>query len=394
MCYAGVNAHLYPSPMRHESRMLKISRSLADAGLFARICLIGISDATDGHEERERLDDTREIWRLPTGIRGRYETIGKAGRMIGWWRSVWRNLSREDVRCINAHSLSVLPLGVLLKFRHRARLIYDTHELETETASSRGIRRRIGRVVERVLLHFVDETCVVNDAIADWYRRQYRLPHVHVVKNVPYRQSTSRSTSPSPLRESLGIADDHLVFLYQGIIGDGRGVDMLIKAFAAQAADRHLVFMGYGARSEDVITAANRHPNVHYLPAVTPDVLSSYTSGADVGLAIIENISLSYYYCLPNKIFEYLASGLPVIATDLPCMRELVESEGCGWLVPQDAEMLARVVRCITHEDVCRLRPRAFSVQSRYAWQLEEPALLAMYDHACEPNSARSKSRL
>jgi len=376
---AGLNAHIYPSPIRHESRMLKISRTLAGAGIFSRICLIGMAEGAEDVEERERLDDVRQIWRLRTGARRRRGVIGKAMRFAGWWRSVWRALDREQVQCINAHSLSVLPLAVALKFRHRARLIYDTHELETETATSRGLRRVLSKAVERILLPFADETSVVNDAIADWYRGQYRLRRVHVVKNVPYELSVPPSTAASPLRQRLGIDDNHLVFLYQGVIGTGRGIDLLIDAFAGQDADRHLVFMGYGALVGEIISVARERPNVHHLPAVPPEVLPSYTMGADVGLAMIEDVSLSYHYCLPNKLFEYLACGLPVIASDLPCMRDLIETESCGWLASPDSTALAALVRGITREDVERLRPRALGVQRRHSWEREVPSLLAIY---------------
>jgi glycosyltransferase involved in cell wall biosynthesis len=359
--------------------MLKISRTIAEAGIFACVCLIGVTDDPEDREERQRIDATREIWRLPTGAR-RAGAFAKMLRLLGWYRSTVRALRDQDVRCVNAHSLAVLPLGVWIKLRHRARLVYDTHELETETASSRGPRRKVGKLVEHLCLPFVDEISVVNEAIATWYRAAYHLPRVHVVRNLPYRQSdVLPAVSRSMIRQRLEIPDDHLIFLYQGLIAEGRGIDQLIAAFAGQAEDRHLLFMGYGARTLDVVAAARRFPNVHYLAAVDPDALPAYTAAADVGLAIIENVSLSYYFCLPNKLFEYLAAGLPVIASDLPCMRELIEMEDCGWLVPVDVIPLAELVRRITADDIHRLRPRAIAVQHRYAWQSEESAVLEIY---------------
>lgn len=357
--------------------MLKISQTLAEHDVFEEICLIGIS--TSGKEERVPLGPKRSVWRIPGKRSKPAGTIGKALHILLWSRNVWRALRSARPVCVNAHSLSVLPLGVLLKRIHGAKLVYDTHELETETSASRGLRRYLSKVAERLLIRHVDEVSVVNETIAGWYRDEYGLPRVHVVRNVPPIRVGLPNRLGS-LRKGLGIPSDSLIFLYQGVISDGRGIARLLEVFATGAPDRHVVFMGYGQLEDSVRTASARHSNIHLQPAVPPEQLASFTADADVGLSLIESISLSYYYCLPNKLFEYLSAGLPVIASDLPCMREVILKYRCGWTVSANGTSLATLVSTIGHADVQRLRPNALAVQDDYNWEREVPALLAMYE--------------
>ena len=84
----------------------------------------------------------------------------------------------------------------------------------------------------------------------------------------------------------------------------------------------HCIFMGYGALVPKVRQLAATSPNVHLLPAVHPQDVLSFTVGADVGVILVQKVSLSYYYSLGNKFFEYLMAGLPVIASDFPEMSK------------------------------------------------------------------------
>ena len=383
-----VNAHIYPSPMQHETRILKISGTLAARNTFDRIYLIGM--ASDGREERLTLDEKRSIWRLRGSAVQMRSTIAKAFHILKWSWSVWRALSSESIVCINAHSLSVLPLGVLLKKRHRAILIYDPHELETETASVQGVRRYLAKLTERRLIPYADEVSVVNDAIENWYRREYNLARVHVVKNVPQKYVLARR-SPG-LRRKLGIPSGALVFLYQGVVAAGRGIDIMLNAFTNRDDDKHLVVMGYGPLANRVRAASQQHANIHYHDPVPPEDLLEYTAEADVGLSLIENASLSYYYCLPNKLFEYLSVGLPVIASDLPCMADLIETHQCGWVIPLSGNAVATLISTIDRQRVDQLRSRALSVQAEFNWEREETALMAIYENYFGLRTIRSSA--
>jgi glycosyltransferase involved in cell wall biosynthesis len=93
---------------------------------------------------------------------------------------------------------------------------------------------------------------------------------------------------------------------------------------------------------------ASDFPNIHFHPAIKPSEILSYTCSADVGLSIIENSCLSYYYSLPNKFFEYIAAGVPVIASDFPDMSAIVNEHKVGWTVDVNEEALSNLIAKLT----------------------------------------------
>lgn len=369
-----VNVHVYPSPLRNESRILKITGTLAEHRVFDRIIVVGTWD--EDLQERELLDPRRELWRLRAGGRSR-SPWAKMFRVLHWSWRVLQSLRHQHVDLVNCHSLSVLPLCVVLKRLHGAKLVYDTHELETETVAFPSALRRVARLVERILLPHADAICVVNAEIAEWYRRTYGLPEVTVVQNVPYRQVTAARTNWS-LRVALGIPSAAPMFLYQGVVSEGRGISLLLDAFS-RLPDRHLVIMGYGGMVPDVQQVAARYPNIHYHPAVPPDKLPAVTAEADVGLSLVENVCLSYFLSLPNKLFEYLNAGLPVIASDFPVMGRAIRQYEAGWLSPVNAEALHELVAGLDAKAIASAKARARTARGSFGWEMEEPALLAMY---------------
>jgi glycosyltransferase involved in cell wall biosynthesis len=376
-CNAGasVNVHIYLGPPRFASRVLKITESLIRRGIFDRIVIIATDG--DGGPARESLGLGREAWR----IERRYASenanaLAKAFGILLWSLSVIRALQQKDITCINSHSLSVLPLCVVLKVLKRTKLVYDTHELETETVAAGKMRRIASKLVERSLMGIVDEISVVNDAIANWYQRLYKRK-VWVVNNVPYR--TERVPVRSyKLRRALGIDNDELIFLYQGGMSTGRGIHLLLEAFI-DIPDKHLVFLGYGDLAATVQAYSRNRRNIHYHPAVSPDQLNDYTPDADVGLCTFENVCLNHYFALPNKLFEYLVCGIPVVVSDFPEMSRVVSNLDCGWCSAVEAEYIRQLILAIDRRSICEKRNNIARNRSKFGWQLEEEVLVSMY---------------
>lgn len=372
-----MNIHIYPSPFANETRILKIVRSLRHASAFTGIAVVALWK--EGLPRHEMLEDGIEVIRVAPVFGGRLG--GKSGRVIkalGWYLGVLFALKNRRVACFNCHSLPVLPLSVLVKWWKRCVLIYDPHELETETAGLGGVRQKVAQIAERALIGFADAVCVVNRSIAGWYEAAYDLRKVYVVRNVP-SGSTVFPERTGLLRQAIGLHDDSQLFLYQGLLAPGRGVDVLIAAFSTLPSDRHLVFMGYGELSDRIRTAAKNFPNIHYMPAVPPDELQAYTVDADVGVSLIEDVCLSYRLCLPNKVFEYAACGVPVVVSDFPEMGSFVDRYECGWRIAPAADALAALLSGLTAEKIASKRINALQASKDFCWQEEEEALLSMY---------------
>jgi glycosyltransferase involved in cell wall biosynthesis len=372
----GLNVHLYPSPLRHEMRMERECRAIARLGVFDRVEMIGVAQPDlPTVEERDGVT----FRRLQRRDLGGPSVARKVVQTLDWSRRVASYLRGEPVRCVNSHSLAMLPLGAALKTRYGARLIYDTHELETEVASSRGLVRILYKVLERAWIHRADHVVVVSDSIADWYSRAYGIPRPVVVRNVPEAQGEPPEPNPALWRDRFGIPDDHVVFIYQGILTPGRRIEQFVRVFQQARPDRHVVFMGYGALEGFVRQAAARHPAIHFAPAVPPASVLWHTAAADVGLVGVENVCLSYYYSLPNKIFEYLRASLPSFMPDYPEMRRLNQEGDCGWVVGEtDADWLA-AIDGVDWKSAHEKRRRVREAAMRYSWEVEQTKLRQCY---------------
>ncbi len=372
----GTNLHIYQSTFTHESRMLKITKTLADVGVFAAITVIARWEA--GLPEAEQLDSNRLVWRL----RSRF-AVGDSGlsRAIGiceWCLRVFWRVRQLHVTCVNCHSLVVLPLCVLLKWVHGCELVYDTHELETETSRSRGLRRLLSKRLERILIRQADRVVVVGEAIAEWYRSEYGLERVYVVRNMPYARP-DRQQKTRLLRERFGLTTGDQLFLYHGALSGGRGVELLLRVFSRLPAEKHIVFMGFGPLVDRIKSFEREHTNIHFHPAVAPEEVPRYASSADVGLSLIENVSLSYYYCLPNKVFEYLNSGLPIIVSDFPELARLIEVGGSGWKVSLSEDAVADLIGSLTDEAIAAKEEAVNRCAREFIWEREVPTLLSVY---------------
>lgn len=383
------NLHLYPSTLQHESRMDRICAEIDAMGLFDRIAQVGVW--AEGLAVEEPISERVGRMRLVGGQRRARGLFGKVFAALAWTIRVFLRFRRERVAVVNVHSVATLPLGVVMKWWHGATLIYDTHELETETVAARGPRKPLLRLLERILIGQADHVSVVGPMIAQWYADAYGIPLPTVVRNVPRRTTAPPAEPTRLLREKLGLPDDATIFLYQGVIGPGRQVRTFLEAFRSPPRGRHLVLMGFGPWEQEVRDVAARNPQVHLFPAVPAVEVLAHTSGADVGLCGMENMSLSQYYSLPNKLFEYLAAGVPVAAPDYPEIRRVIEQDACGWLLGP-TESWAEFIARLDLAEVRRLRAGAIAGGRRHVWEAERDRLRGLYE-AVRPAVDRYRAR-
>jgi glycosyltransferase involved in cell wall biosynthesis len=259
-----------------------------------------------------------------------------------------------------------------------APLIYDAHELETEAYGIGSFERRLSRWTERLLIRWVDRVVTVCDSIADWYEEEYGVELPDVVKNVPDWDLDLISSSDT-LRLQFRIPEDALIFLYQGGLSPGRGIHAALKAFGRLHPDRHLVLMGFGVLEDEIRKVSAASDYVHFREAVPPNELAEYTSSADIGLCLIEPVCLSNYFCLPNKLFEYIGSGIPVIVSDLPEQRALIEAYDCGWVVGDDENALGELLASIDRDAVNRKATGVRAARRSLSWSKEAEILKNCY---------------
>lgn len=276
----------------------------------------------------------------------------------------------------HAHDLDTLWVARSCSRRRSARLVYDSHELHTARARDSWRQRLSARVRERRWIRDVDAVIAASPGYAAELTRLYGTP-VQVVRNVP----TRTVIEPRSLRAALDIDDSARVLVYQGSIQEHRGIEQVVEAFDL-LDDCVLVVIGYGHHREPLrrwVEERGLSSRVRFFGPFPQAEMLRWTASADVGMCTIVGVSRSYELSLPNKLFEYLAAGIPVVASSFGAMADLVIEEGVGEVCdPVDPAAIAAAVRRVLG-DRARYREAAVSAGRRLTWEAEKSELLAVY---------------
>lgn len=362
--------HAYPSTFAFESRILKQTSAIIESKVAENITILAIQ--SDELPHLQKIDQNRHVVRFK--LLANRIPLRPVAKLISKLEFIIRCIyfiSKNPCTWIHCHSCETLLVGVFGKLFRGSKLIYDTHELETERTGLRGIYKTILKIIERLTIPIVDYTFVVGQSIGEWYVKKYRLKHISVVRNIPEIESNRVSTNKI-LRSRIRVDSDQLIFLYQGALGRFRGIEVTLDAWKQVDPNKHLVFLGYGELTDLVRTNSNGSKNIHFLDAVSPSELPNYTADANIGLAIIEEGSLSYSLCLPNKLFEYLASGLPVIISNRSEMVRIVSKYNCGWVVSENPSDLAKLINSIDLTEIQSKIKGAIQASEENTWQSEK----------------------
>ena len=283
---------------------------------------------------------------------------------------------------IHCHDLNTLQYGVRVKLfkGKKVKLVYDAHEYETQRNGLHGWWWRYVKIKERFLIRFCDRVITVSETIADEYVRLYGIKRPAVILNCPILR-TEEVERRDLFREKFGISTEQRIYLYQGYLYPGRGIEVVLKAFdKLNLSDSVLIFMGEGTLTDYIRSHEKFGKSVFIHPFVSGEVLLGYTSSADCGIAFIEDISLSDRYCLPNKLFEYIAAGLPVITSGLPDLKKFIAENKVGVSAPTNDESgFIEAFKQMSDLDSEELDKHINKARSRYNWSTQEKVLFDLY---------------
>jgi len=375
----GINIHIYPSPITHETRIMKETLTISELDCIKSIFIIGIWE--EGLSTVEEIDSKRTIIRYKLHARHFSDNnLGKAIKFSEWIIRIFFRFLCKDLVLVNIHNLGVLPLGALFKIFKKTKLVYDTHELETERNGWHKFRIRIARLLERLFVRFVDQIIVVSPSIEKWYKSEYDKPTVCILNTPKYAEIPL--VAENIFRERFKISSEKIIFLYQGTLEYGRGIENILSAFKSiERDDLVIVFLGYGLLKDRIVQASTNNANIFYHPPVDFSELLRYTSSADVAFALIENTCLSYYYSLPNKIFEYTMAEVPVISTDMAEIEKLINKYNIGFVVEENNdESLIKLLMNINFEILSDFKENLKLFKREFNWENEEKSLYKFYN--------------
>jgi glycosyltransferase involved in cell wall biosynthesis len=299
--------------------------------------------------------------------------------------TVWRVFvaafkSKADL--IHIHDPELIPVGLVLKLIGR-KVIYDAHEdLVTQVRAKywlprvvRGGAALLARFLSRLTNSFFDGIVAATPFIA----QRYDAHKTTVVQNFPDLTEFSE-TNHKPYKER----NDRI--LYVGGVSVVRGAKEMVASMTKLTSQAGtLVIAGQFIPEELQVSLASSEgwTRVDFKGWLTREQVTDELGSAKVGLVVLHPIS-NYLDSYPIKMFEYMAAGLPVIASDFPLWREIVEEADCGLLVnPASTEDIAKAIdRLLMNPEEAHIMglngQRA--VQEKYNWQLEEQKLVALYD--------------
>lgn len=372
------NLHISLTSFKNESRLLKQANSLLVNTKISTVFVAALHEEDLKENESIKNNLLAHRFKLTTRRWGANIFV-RLLKYIEFCLRVSLYYRKKDVEVINVHSLALLPLGVILKYVYKAKLIYDTHELETESNGLTGGRQRLARIVESKLIYKADGVIVVCDSIGDWYEDKYKITRPTVVMNAPIYKEIGNHDK---FRALLNIKKEHSIFLYQGLLSPGRGIELILEAFKKVEPNNIIIFMGYGVLQNLIEEYSKESPNIIFFPAVSPDAVLEYTASADVGIALIENTCLSYYYCMPNKLFEYAMAGVPTIASNMKEMATFIENNKVGVVIKElNVACMTEAINDISKLDLKELRANCDSASRNYAWNIQEAKMLAGYSN-------------
>jgi len=295
-----------------------------------------------------------------------------------------------------------LPALDRLRLKHGGRTVYDSRDVYLHARIFDRIHPLMRRPFlswERRWARSADAVVTVNDAYADILTGLLGIPRPAVVRNCPDPYDPPDGP-PDRFRERLGIPPDTAIVLYQGGLMTDRGIEQGMDAIL-HVPDAVLVVMGFGSCRAIYAARAGEatyQGRVLLVDPVAPEELLEWTASADLMLMAIQPTTLNHRYTTPQKLWEAIAAGVPVVASDLPGMAEVVREVGCGLLCdPTDPMSIAVSIRDLLGrppEARAAARERALAAaRETYNWAAQASVLLAVYDRLLASSAARQPGR-
>lgn len=323
--------------------------------------------------------------RRPRGLLGTAPSRALAVRISERRLEVQAQAFRPDI--VHVMNFALLRAGSAIARRRAARLVYDAAEAWDATPySDPAVQRYVGAVEARWGAHADAVLTVSPGLVARFARLRPALAPAVLIRNAA---DPGGPPDDGRLHALAGLPPSQKVLLFQGGLTRDRGLETLIGAAGRLPTDWTLVVLGWGELEAPLRAAAlaaeQRHRGrvtpVRVIEPVAFDDLPAYTAGAAAGLIPYRGTCDNHRYCLPNKVFEYAAQGVPVIASDLDELGPVVRGNAIGWTLPDPVtpEALARLLERLDEPALAGAGQAGIAFARQNSWQQEGARLLDVY---------------
>jgi len=272
-----------------------------------------------------------------------------------------------------ANDLDTLLPAYLVSRLKGTPLYYDSHEYFTEAAGldGRHFQKRTWEAIEGFCFPKLKMVSTVNKSIADIYTKKYGT-EVKVLRNVPEAQADFLPKS----RQELGLDEDKYIAILQGAFLDvDRGALEAVAAIQLLPEHFQLLIIGAGEEHEKakhLVQEKGLEERVIIKNKLPYLELKAYTAASDLGLTLDKGLYFNYLYSLPNKIFDYVHAGIPVLATNLPEVGRVVNEEGIGKCIENcTAQEIAEGIEAMADLGKSPFKSAIQAAQGKFYWQEE-----------------------
>lgn len=380
---------------RTDVRVMRAATALIEAG-----CTVTVVDVDDvGNQQNE--EDIR-------GVHIRHIVVSRSFASTRFERWTLVKVPLMFIRCMlrliqtpadiyHAHDVSALPACYFAARLRRKPLIYEAHEMplfERPWSEMSRSRRLLHKLLTVLLAHIVPNCAgiiTVSPPIVRGICNRYHVPNVILIRNTPVYRAVPKSDR---LRQYLGLNPAVRIALYQGYLQSGRSLDRLVRAAAFLEPDIVIVMMGKGIGTvkpelEALISSEGLGDRVKIIPPAPYEELLDWTASADIGLTIFSpDYSLNVRMYLPNKLFEYLVAGLPILTSPIEAIVDIIRTYDVGQVLSSlEPAALGEAMNRMLADPVAleRMRRNALdAAKNELCWEKESPRLIRLYQDICQ----------
>lgn len=296
------------------------------------------------------------------------------------WKLYQELLKKSDKKSILlANDLDSLLPNYLVSQKLGIPLVFDSHEIFTEMpALQRRFTQKIWRLGERLIVPKLKYIMTASESYADWFSKTYAIARPVTVQNFPLKLQNQQDYSKINVPK---------IILYQGVINPSRGLSHVIAAMA-EIKNAELWIAGDGPKKteyEHLVKTLDLKNKVKFLGKFLPEDLRTITKKADVGLSIEENNGLSYYYSMPNKVSDYIQARIPVVVSDFPEMRKVIDRFQAGEKIIDHAQLVEKIETVLKNGKLF-YKESLDQAARELCWEKEEPKLLQLFKKVVEEN--------
>jgi len=279
-----------------------------------------------------------------------------------------------------ANDLDTLPANYLISKIKGIPIVYDTHEYFTEVPELKDrYTKKVWERIENVIFPKLKDVFTVNKSIADIYSKKYNID-INVIRNLPNKNIEIKTKS----KKELGLNENQKYIILQGAgINIDRGAEELVMAMK-EVENAQLLIVGSGdvlPKLKDMVLKEKLEAKVIFVGKQSPEILKSYTAISELGISIDKDTNLNYRYSLPNKIFDYVQSGIPILASNLPEIRNIVDSYDIGQIISnhEPKEIAIHINEMMKHDFKNLKKEQIKKAAAELIWENQEHILQEVY---------------